>query len=111
MAGRRNLKATWSLSRDTFLSKVVGPHFEQLCHEWVAWHAEPDTFDGLPIEVASGTVPDPTARTSHEVNVVVRGAVGQDHGILLSIGEAKWNKVMNVSHLERLRHILGLLAT
>jgi hypothetical protein len=36
--------------------------------------------------------------------------VGQDYGILLSIGEAKWNKVMDVRHLDRLRHILGLLA-
>ncbi|WP_405815822.1 ATP-binding protein [Streptomyces sp. NBC_01390] len=110
MAEQRNLKATWSLSRDTFLSKVVGPHFEQLCREWVSWHAEPETFGGLPIDVTSGTVADPATRTSHEVDVVVRGAVGQDHGILLSIGEAKWNKVMNIGHLERLRHILGLLA-
>ncbi|MER5222757.1 AAA family ATPase [Streptomyces flaveus] len=106
-----NPAAAWSLSRDTFLSKVVGPHFEHLCREWVAWHAEPDTFGGLPIDVTSGTVADPAARTSHEVDVVVRGAVGQDHGILLSIGEAKWNKVMDVRHLDRLRHILGLLAS
>ncbi|MGW0826467.1 AAA family ATPase [Streptomyces sp. NPDC002845] len=110
MVEERNLNSAWSESRDTFLSKVVGPHFEHLCREWVAWHAEPDTFGGLPIEVTSGTVADPAARTSHEVDVVVRGAVGQDHGILLSIGEAKWNKVMDVRHLDRLRHILGLLA-
>ncbi|MFF1815647.1 ATP-binding protein [Streptomyces sp. NPDC058251] len=106
---RRNPAAAWAMSRDTFLSTVVGPHFEHLCREWVSWHAEPDTFGGLPIEVTSGTVADPVARTSHEVDVVVRGAVGQDHGILLSIGEAKWNKVMDVRHLDRLRHILGLL--
>jgi uncharacterized protein len=91
------------------LWKVVGPHFEQLCRDWVSWHAEPDTFGGLPIEVTSGTVADPAARTSHEVDVAVRGAVGQDHGILLSIGEAKWNEIMDVRHLDRLRHILGLL--
>jgi AAA+ ATPase superfamily predicted ATPase len=110
MAGQRNLKTAWLLSRDTFLSKVVGPHFEHLCREWVSWHAEPDTFGGLPIEVTAGTVADPAARTSHEVDVVVRGAVGQEQGILLSVGEAKWNKVMDVRHLDRLRHILGLLA-
>ncbi|WP_112467743.1 hypothetical protein [Streptomyces triticisoli] len=40
----------------------------------------------------------------------MHGAVGQDQGILLSIGEAKWNKVMDVRHLERLRHILDLLS-
>jgi AAA+ ATPase superfamily predicted ATPase len=108
---RSNPAEAWAQSRDTFLSKVVGPHFEQLCRDWVSWHAEPDTFGGLPIEVTSGTVADPAARTSHEVDIVVRGAVGQDHGILLSIGEAKWNKVMDVRHLDRLRHILGLLAS
>ncbi|MFF4348155.1 ATP-binding protein [Streptomyces sp. NPDC001530] len=100
----------WERGRHTFLSKVVGPHFERLCREWVSWHADPETFGGLPIDVTTGTVPDPTARTSHEVDVVVRGAVGQDQGILLSIGEAKWHKVMDVRHLDRLRHILGLLA-
>lgn len=110
MAERHDLKSAWSLSQDTFLSKVVGPHLEQSCREWASWHAEPDTFGGLPIEVTSGTVADPAARTSHEVDIVVRGAVGQDHGILLSIGEAKWNKVMDLRHLDRLPHILGLLA-
>ncbi|MDX3640962.1 ATP-binding protein [Streptomyces sp. MB09-02B] len=103
------LDAAWSEARDTFLSKVVGPHFEHLCREWVAWHADSDTFGGLPIDVTSGTVADPVARTSHEVDVVVRGAVGQDQGLLLSIGEAKWNKTMDTRHLDRLRHILGLL--
>ncbi|WP_165935135.1 ATP-binding protein [Streptomyces sp. KM273126] len=108
---RRNPAKAWAMSRDTFLSKVAGPHFEHLCREWASWHAEPDTFGALPIEVTSGTVADPSARTSHEVDVVVRGAVGQDHGILLSVGEAKWNKVMDVRHLDRLRHVLGLLAS
>ncbi|MBT2396535.1 hypothetical protein [Streptomyces sp. ISL-100] len=40
----------------------------------------------------------------------MHGAVGQDRGILLSVGEAKWHKVMDVRHLERLRHVLHLLA-
>ncbi|WP_328871024.1 ATP-binding protein [Streptomyces sp. NBC_00287] len=106
-----NTAAAWAQAQDTFLSKVVGPHFEHLCRGWVAEHADPDTFGGLPIEVTSGTVADPAARTSHEVDVVVRGAVGQDHGILLSIGEAKWNKEMDIRHLDRLRHILTLLTS
>lgn len=105
----RGAAAIWERAQDTFLSQVVGPHFERLCREWVSWHADPETFGGLPIDVTAGSVPDPAARISHEVDVVVRGAVGQDQGILLSIGEAKWNKVMDVRHLERLRHILDLL--
>jgi uncharacterized protein len=107
---RGGLSAIWPRSQSTFLSKVVGPHFEHLCREWVSDYAEPETFGGLPIQVTAGTVADPAARTSHEVDVVVSGAVGQDHGILLSVGEAKWNKVMDVPQLERLRHILKLLS-
>ncbi|MET7291978.1 hypothetical protein ABZS79_07505 [Streptomyces griseoloalbus] len=34
----------------------------------------------------------------------------QDRGILLSVGEAKWHKVMDLGYLQRLRRILELLA-
>ncbi|WP_177198664.1 hypothetical protein [Streptomyces colonosanans] len=95
-------------SRARFLSAVVGPHFEQVCREWVAHFASPDTPGGMPIEVSYGTVADPEARTSHEIDVVVRGAVGQDSGVLLSLGEAKWDQVMGVGHLDRLRRVQSL---
>ncbi|MEV1083526.1 hypothetical protein AB0I98_35815 [Streptomyces sp. NPDC050211] len=65
---------------------------------------------GMPIDVSYGTVADPHTRTSHEVDVVVRGAVGQGNGVLLSLGEAKWDRVMSTGHLDRLRHIKSLLA-
>ncbi|UGY93266.1 AAA family ATPase [Streptomyces gobiensis] len=110
LSRRRGAAEVWERSQATFLSKVVGPHFEQLCREWVEWHADPATFGGMPIQVASGTVADPEARTSHELDVVVHGAIDQDQGILLSVGEAKWHKVMDLPHLERLRHILNLLS-
>ncbi|MFE9648784.1 hypothetical protein ACFYO0_32640 [Streptomyces sp. NPDC006365] len=42
--------------------------------------------------------------------MVVRGAVGQDNGVLLSLGEAKWDQVMGAGHLDRLRHVESLLA-
>ena len=42
--------------------------------------------------------------------MVVRGAVGQDNGVLLSLGEAKWDQVMGEGHLDRLRRIKALLA-
>ncbi|WP_406421448.1 ATP-binding protein [Streptomyces sp. NBC_00842] len=110
LSRRRGADQVWERSQNTFLSQVVGPHFEQLCRAWVEWHAEPATFGGMPIQVAAGVVSDPAARTSHEVDVVVHGAVDQDQGILLSVGEAKWNRVMNLSHLERLQRILRLLS-
>ncbi|AGS72002.1 ATP-binding protein [Streptomyces collinus] len=99
----------WRSSRPRFLSAVVGPHFEQICREWVAHFAAPETFGGMPIDVTYGTVPDQAGRTSHEIDVVVRGAVGQDSGVLLSLGEAKWDQVMGVGHLERLRRAATLL--
>ncbi|MEU6145701.1 ATP-binding protein [Streptomyces sp. NPDC047081] len=100
----------WESSRARFLSGVVGPHFEQICREWVAHFAAPETFGGMPIDVSYGTVPDQSERISHEIDVVVRGAVGQDNGVLLSLGEAKWDQVMGVAHLERLRRAKSLLA-
>ena len=109
LSRRRGAARMWEHSRSTFLSKVVGPHFERLCREWVEWHADPATFGGMPIQVASGTVADPVNRTSLEADVVVHGAIGQDQGILLSVGEAKWHKVMHLGHLQRLRRILQLL--
>lgn len=100
----------WESSRSRFLSAVVGPHFEQICREWVTHFAAPGTFGGMPIDVSYGTVPDQAERTGHEIDVVVRGAVGQDSGVLLSLGEAKWDQVMGLGHLERLRHVTALLA-
>ncbi|MEU6374657.1 ATP-binding protein [Streptomyces sp. NPDC046909] len=107
---RGRAEQVWASSRARFLSAIVGPHFEQTCREWVAHFAAPDTFGGMPIDVSYGTVPDQAARTSHEIDVVVRGAVGQDNGVLLALGEAKWDQVMGLGHLERLRHCAALLA-
>ena len=64
----------------------------------------------MPIDVSYGTVPDQAERTGYEIDVVVRGAVGQDSGVLLSLGEAKWDQVMGMSHLEPLRHATALRA-
>ncbi|WP_246885919.1 ATP-binding protein [Streptomyces sp. GESEQ-4] len=99
----------WRSAQSRFQSGVVGPHFEQVCRDWVLHFAAPETFGGMPIDVSYGTVADPHTRTSHEVDVVVRGAVGQDNGVLLSLGEAKWDRVMGTGHLDRLRHIKSLL--
>jgi hypothetical protein len=99
----------WADARPRYLSAVVGPRFEQLCRDWVGQFADAATFGGMPMEVSHGSVPDPANRTSYEVDVVVRGAVGQDIGVLLSVGEAKWDRVMGVGHLERLRWVLKLL--
>jgi AAA+ ATPase superfamily predicted ATPase len=102
----------WQRAQTTFRSKVLGPHFETLCREWARWHAAPETYGGHPTRVAAGTVNDPAAKTSHEVDVAVFGH--GDNGdsnreALLAIGEAKWNDTMGVGHLQRLQHIRELL--
>jgi AAA+ ATPase superfamily predicted ATPase len=102
-------EAVWRRTRVTFLSKVVGPHFEQICREWVRWHAAPETFGGYVVQAASGTVSDPGARQSHEVDVAAFGRDDDGRQILLAIGEAKWNDVMGLGHLHRLEQIRALL--
>lgn len=105
-AGRA--RQVWPRQQRTFLSKVVGPHFETICRNWARWEAGPDTFGDFPARVAAGVVNDPAARTQHEVDVVVFGRDDQGREELLAIGEAKWNETVGVSHLQRLTHIRAL---
>lgn len=99
----------WRRAQSTFRSKVVGPHFEQVCREWARWHAAPETHGGQVTRVAGGSVHDPAAKTGHEVDVAVHGEADGGRETLLAIGEAKWSDVMGIGHLERLRHIRALL--
>ncbi|MCH0537968.1 hypothetical protein I3F58_00010 [Streptomyces sp. MUM 203J] len=52
---------------------------------------------------------DPTARTSHELDPLVRGAVGRETGVLLSVGEAKGDPENGYEPSGRLRYTLTLL--
>jgi hypothetical protein len=100
----------WRRSQHAFHASVVGPHFEEICRQWARWHAGPQTYgDAYPVRVASGTVSDPAARKTAEIDVAAfdRGDDGQDR--LLAIGEAKWQESMTTSHLKRLEHIRDLL--
>ncbi|MBO3742790.1 AAA family ATPase [Actinoplanes flavus] len=106
-AGRAGL--VWPRMRSTFLSKVVGPHFESICRQWARWDAGAETFDGFPHRVAAGVVDDPAARTAHEVDVAAFGRDADGREVLLGIGEAKWGDLIDVRHLERLTHIRALL--
>ncbi|WP_436786453.1 AAA family ATPase [Yinghuangia sp. YIM S10712] len=110
--GRAEL--VWAEAQATFYSKVVGPHFEHLCRTWASWYASAETLGGTRTKVASGTVPDPAAKTKHELDVVVFGtwlgaASGARNEGVLAIGEAKWNETLGLGHLERLGRIRDLL--
>jgi uncharacterized protein len=107
---RRQAAAVWRRQQATFMSQVVGPHFEVLCREWAA-HAGEETFGDLPAEVSAGTVTDPVGRAQIEVDVavLVPGTPGEPRRIL-SLGEAKWGETMDTRHLDRLRRARDLLS-
>ncbi|HEY3646415.1 MAG TPA: ATP-binding protein [Streptosporangiaceae bacterium] len=102
--------AVWPGARARFLSQVAGPHFEAICRSY-AIAADPGVFGGLPGEVGSGVIPDPANRTQIEVDVVVLapGEPGRPRKVL-SLGEAKWDRTMDLRDVERLRRARDLLA-
>lgn len=102
--------SVWPAARARFLSQVAGPHFEAICRDY-AITADPGVFGGPPAEVGSGVVADPANREQIEVDVVVLAAAepGRPRRVL-SLGEAKWDRVMDLRHVERLRRARDLLA-
>ena len=106
---RGDTAGAWRNSQATFLAQVVGPHFEAICRDWA--HSAERVFGEAPGEVAAGVVADPLRRSQIEVDVAVFAPdeAGRPRRIL-SLGEAKWDKVMNLGHLERLRRARDLLA-
>jgi uncharacterized protein len=100
----------WREARSRFAAQVVGPHFEQICREYVA-AAPPTLFGGLPGQIGSGVVPDSARRTQIQVDVAVFApAVPGEPRRILSLGEAKWGDVMGQRHVERLSRARDLLA-
>ena len=100
----------WRSARPHFLSQVAGPHFEAICRDY-AIAAGPEMFGGLPSEVGAGVVADPSNRTQIEIDVAVLAPA--EHGRprkILSLGEAKWDRIMDIRHAERLHRARDLLA-
>lgn len=102
--------AVWAGARARFLSQVAGPHFEAICRDFAS-AADPSVFGGLPGEVGSGVVTDPANRTQIEIDVVVLAPAepGRPRRVL-SLGEVKWDRVMDPRHVDRLRRARDLLA-
>jgi len=95
--------------RQTFTSKVVGPHFERLCRDWARWYAAPETLGGYQSRVGSGTINDRSGRMLLKADVVVLAQSDASHPEVLCVGEAKWNTVLTPGHLERLARTRDLL--
>jgi uncharacterized protein len=113
---RGDTAGAWRNSQATFWAQVVGSHFETICREWASSVSEndgpgDDVFGEAPAEVAAGVVADPLRHSQIQVDVAVFAP--DDPGRprrILSLGEARWDKVMNLGHLERLRRARDLLA-
>lgn len=103
-------EAVWRSLRPTFMSQVVGPHFEAMCRQF-ALGADESIYGGPPAEVGAGVVNDPASKSQIEVDVAVLAP--QEPGRprrILSLGEVKWGEVVGIRHVERLARARDLLA-
>ena len=99
----------WTTTQQTFLTQVVGPHFEALCRAF-ALESGDTLFAEQPAEVGSGTVNDPANRTQIEIDVVALSAQEANNPRrILSLGEVKWGEVIGDHHLQRLATARDLL--
>jgi AAA+ ATPase superfamily predicted ATPase len=107
----RDASRLWQRSQRRFTANVLGPHFEQLCRYWTRYFCDESVVGGIPVRVETGTVHDPANKANHELDVVAFGFADAGPSPILAIGEVKWNEVMSMAHLDRLRHIRALLTT
>jgi hypothetical protein len=103
----------WQTSTPTFNSKILGPHFEDLARAWTRRFAHTVLPGGLPGPVGTTEVPDPAARTKHEVDVLAL-ALGErpqaPRARIALLGEAKATAARRgTTDLARLEHIRTLL--
>jgi AAA+ ATPase superfamily predicted ATPase len=109
LAHSRDPGRLWETSQSRFTSNVLGGHFEQLARQWTRYFAPEEITGGFPSRVEPGTVNDPASRKTCQVDVVALGPDNRDRETVLAIGEVKWQQTMGIGHLDRLRHIRGLL--
>lgn len=104
-------QGVWQDRKPTFLSQVVGPHFEAMCRAF-AQTAGSRVFGTPAGEVGSGTVHDPASYAQIEVDVVVfASAQPGEARQVVSLGEVKWGEVMGRPHVDRLRRARDLLSS
>ncbi|MBQ1092641.1 ATP-binding protein [Streptomyces sp. B93] len=107
----REGRAAWERSRETFSSKVLGPHFEDLARQWTLRYGRERGLDDIG-HVGTTTVACREHR-GHEIDVVAlsRASRPRDKRARITLlGEAKaTNKPRTVADLQRLVHIRDLL--
>ncbi|MER6010556.1 ATP-binding protein [Streptomyces bluensis] len=107
----REGRAAWERSRETFSSKVLGPHFEDLARQWTLRYGREQGLDDIG-QVGTTTVACREHR-GHEVDVVALGRMSRPrdkNARITLLGEAKaTNKPRSTADLRRLEHIRDLL--
>lgn len=107
---RRQGAAVWTEIADTVVSRIYGPHFEELARQWTATYASSATLGGRASVVGTTVLPCRQHRSRHEVDVVVLERQPGVADRLLALGEAKWRvDAVGIGQLERLRHIRELV--
>ena len=99
----------WADARPTFGSQVAGPHFEALRRKFA--RVEGRQASGRPTG-KSRRAPWPIRRTGRRSRSTRRSGSEPHRGeprSIISLGEAKWGKVMGIRHIERLRRARALL--
>lgn len=98
----------WQRSLPAFRSMILGPHFEQLCREWLSRFAPielgvPEGFG----TVGTANVHDHTGRAKHEID-----AIALRSNAVTFLGEAKATlNQRGVADLERLERCARVLAS
>ncbi|MEV0175395.1 ATP-binding protein [Streptomyces sp. NPDC050803] len=107
----REGRAAWERSRETFSSKVLGPHFEYLARQWTLRHGRERGLGDIG-QVGTTTVACREHR-GHEIDVVAlsRTSRPRDKSARIALlGEAKaTNKPRTAADLRRLEHVRDLL--
>ncbi|MBN3931888.1 ATP-binding protein [Streptomyces verrucosisporus] len=109
-AEREDPAALWRRVRPAFGTRVAAPHFAQVCRDWAVRYAGPGVFGEAPATALHGSPAHPPPDAVPAAEVVVRGPAGERPGALLSVGLARWDEVLDVTHLERLRRLIAHLA-
>jgi uncharacterized protein len=98
----------WREAQPTFVSRILGPHFEECSREWLRRHADPTLLGGART-VASTVVNDQGGRARHEIDVIALSPESGRATVGL-IGEAKATLVRRgPADLERLERLKAAL--
>lgn len=97
----------WRESVHTWRARILGPHFEQVCREWLSRYAKTRTIGGRWTRIGRALLNDRNNKAVIELDAVCADASGK----VLAIGESKSSEQLcqpeELQRLERARVLLG----